>query len=92
MTLKTSPNNRVRNVARRFWLLTCFMLTGLIMGVHSLQAAGTAANAVVGTGTPASFTEGAFGAALFAVQNGGGGTITFNCGPSIHFIEFFAGQ
>ena len=41
---------------------------------------------------PAVVPKDAFDSALFAVQNGGGGTITFNCGPSIHFIEFFAGS
>ncbi|NTV38108.1 MAG: hypothetical protein HGA82_02845 [Anaerolineales bacterium] len=40
-----------------------------------------AASAVVGTGTPASCTEAALNAAL-ASANAGGGTVTFNCGPS----------
>ncbi|MEZ4705879.1 MAG: hypothetical protein R3A44_01655 [Caldilineaceae bacterium] len=51
-----------------------------------------AADAVVGAGTPASCTEGAFDTALFAVQNSGGGAITFNCGASSHSIVFFAGS
>ncbi len=88
MILQQSQNNRVKNVVKRFWLVTCFTLAGLFVGIRPLHAA----DAVVGTGTPASCTEGAFDAALFAVQNGGGGTVTFNCGPSIHFIEFFAGS
>jgi hypothetical protein len=41
-----------------------------------------AANAVVGTGTPASCTEAAFDSALTAAS-AGGGTITFNCGPAV---------
>lgn len=41
-----------------------------------------AANAVVGSGTPASCTEAAFDSAL-AAASAGGGTITFNCGPSV---------
>ena len=41
-----------------------------------------AADAVVGTGTPASCTETAFDAALVSASVGGG-TITFNCGPAV---------
>ena len=46
-----------------------------------------AADAVVGTGTPASCTEAAFDAALLAASIGGG-TITFNCGPATATIPF----
>ncbi len=46
-----------------------------------------AANAVVGTGTPASCTEAAFDAAL-VTASAGGGTITFNCGSGAHTITF----
>jgi predicted outer membrane repeat protein len=45
-----------------------------------------AADAVVGSGTPASCTEAAFDTALSSVQTSGGGTITFNCGGSHAFI------
>lgn len=47
-----------------------------------------AADGMVGTGTPASCTEVAFGAALDAVQSSGGGVISFNCGPQPHVILF----
>lgn len=43
---------------------------------------GWAADAVVGTGTPASCTEAAFDSAL-ATASAGGGTISFNCGPAV---------
>jgi predicted outer membrane repeat protein len=46
-----------------------------------------AANAVVGSGTPASCTEATFTAAL-ATANTGGGVITFNCGSDPHTILF----
>lgn len=46
-----------------------------------------AADAVVGTGSPASCTEAAFDTALVAAGNGGG-VITFNCGPAVHTIQF----
>ena len=46
-----------------------------------------AANAVVGTGTPASCTEAAFDDAL-VTASAGGGTITFNCGSGAHTITF----
>jgi predicted outer membrane repeat protein len=46
-----------------------------------------AGNAVVGNGSPASCTEAAFDAALATASNGGG-TITFNCGPTVKTINF----
>ena len=45
-----------------------------------------AADAVVGTGAPASCTEAAFDTAL-ATASAGGGTITFNCGPAVATIQ-----
>lgn len=53
-------------------------LGALLMAVTPVAAAG-----VVGTGTPASCDEAAFNAAF-----AGGGTITFNCGPSPVGITF----
>ena len=41
-----------------------------------------AADAVVGSGSPASCTEIAFDTALNTVQLSGGGTISFNCGAA----------
>ena len=50
-----------------------------------------AADAVVGTGTPASCTETMFNAALALVINDNiGGTLTFNCGPDPGIILFSA--
>lgn len=46
-----------------------------------------AADAVVGSGTPASCTEAAFDAALLAASSGGG-VITFQCGAAAHTIQF----
>lgn len=48
-----------------------------------------AANAMVGTGTPASCDEAAFDTALATVNASGGGTIVFNCGGSPHTIEIY---
>jgi predicted outer membrane repeat protein len=45
-----------------------------------------AADAVVGNGMPASCDEAALDAAVLAVTSGGGGTMTFACGPSPHTI------
>ena len=64
----------------------------LILALSLLSAAcgvrpAHAANAVVGTGTPASCTEVAFDNAL-ATANSGGGTITFNCGAATKTINF----
>lgn len=55
--------------------------------VLALPSPAHAANAVVGTGTPASCTEAAFDAAL-AVVNSGGGTLNFNCGAATKTITF----
>ena len=62
-----------------------FFVMALMMTVP-WQRAG-AASAVVGTGTPASCTEGAFDSALTTASTGGG-TITFNCGPAVHTLQF----
>ena len=52
-----------------------------------LSFGGFAANAVVGTGTPASCTETTFNAALALVVNDNqGGVLTFNCGPDPDII------
>lgn len=48
-----------------------------------------AADAVVGTGTPASCDEAAFDAALATAQVDNRGTITFDCGPASHTIEIY---
>ncbi|MBK8986457.1 MAG: hypothetical protein IPM39_10305 [Chloroflexi bacterium] len=53
-----------------------------LVGTRPLQAAG-----VVGTGTPGSCTAAALTAAL-----GGGGNVSFNCGPAPHTITLTAGQ
>jgi predicted outer membrane repeat protein len=55
--------------------------------VFSAVRPGYAADAVVGDGTPGSCTEAAFDAAL-ATAVVGGGTITFDCGPSEVTIPF----
>ena len=65
-----------------FWML----LLAAAFLVASAQNA-SAANAVVGNGSPASCTEAAFDAALTTASNGGG-TITFNCGPAVKTINF----
>jgi hypothetical protein len=53
---------------------------GALLGTLVLARAGAAANAVVGTGSPASCTEAALNAAVAIVNTPAGGTITFNCG------------
>ena len=63
------------------------LLTLLAVLLFALPSPAGAANAVVGTGTPASCTEAAFDAAL-AAANSGGGTITFNCGAATKTITF----
>ena len=65
-------------------LLPLFLL--LLMGLARPWPT-LAADAVVGDGTAASCTEAAFDAA-FLTANGGGGTITFNCGDSPVTIPF----
>lgn len=66
-------------------------IVGLMIACAGLLAVGqspaAAADAVVGTGTPASCTEATFDAAL-AVASAGGGTITFNCGPAVATVPF----
>lgn len=61
----------------RCCLLALFILLLSLLGLSSQHV--YAADAVVGTGTPASCTEAAFDAALSSASSGGG-TITFNCG------------
>ncbi len=63
-----------------FWLVVALLLP-------VFQPSARAADAVVGTGSPASCTEAAFEAAL-AVASSGGGVVTFNCGPNPHTITF----
>ena len=60
-----------------FSLLLALALLAALVNVSPVHAA----SAVVGTGTPASCTEAALDTAL-APANAGGGTVTFNCGPS----------
>jgi predicted outer membrane repeat protein len=62
-------------------LLATFLLLALLLTTRS----GYAADAVVGTGNPASCTETALDAALTTAGNGGG-VITFNCGPAVATI------
>ena len=62
------------------------LILNLLAATLHVQPA-RAANAVVGTGTPASCTEAAFDSALTTASSGGG-TITFNCGSGTHTITF----
>lgn len=68
-----------------------FRIVVLMLALAGLLGGGeipaTAADAVVGDGTPASCTEAAFDAALI-VASAGGGTITFDCGPGNATIPF----
>lgn len=66
-------NKRIIRWMGLIGLITCGWV---LAGARPLQAAG-----VVGNGTPASCTTAALTAAL-----GGGGTVTFNCGPAPHTI------
>ncbi len=65
-----------------FWML---LLAAASLAASAQNA--SAANAVVGNGSPASCTEAAFDAALATASNGGG-TITFDCGPAVTMISF----
>ncbi|HSN75113.1 MAG TPA: hypothetical protein VL334_08490, partial [Anaerolineae bacterium] len=65
-----------------FWML---LLAAALLAASAQNA--SAANAVVGNGSPASCTEAAFNAALATASNGGG-TITFNCGSAVKTIDF----
>lgn len=65
-----------------FYLITILCLLPFLAALPA-----RAADAVVGTGTPASCTEAAFDAALTTASSGGG-TITFNCGPAETTITF----
>lgn len=68
---------------KAFYLIMVISLLAAMFNVTPAYAA----NAVVGTGTAASCTEGAFNTAL-ATANTGGGTITFNCGAAVTTINF----
>lgn len=61
-------------------LFSLMLALAVLAALANVQPA-YAASAVVGTGTPASCTEAALDTAL-ASANAGGGTVTFNCGPS----------
>jgi hypothetical protein len=56
------------------------ILFGALLGTLVFARTGAAANAVVGTGTPASCSDAALNAAVAVVNPPAGGTITFNCG------------
>lgn len=62
----------------RKMIISSLLIAVIVLGIvtHTTRAA----NAVVGSGTPASCTETTFDAALATVQGSGGGTLTFNCG------------
>jgi hypothetical protein len=63
-------------------LVALLLVAGLLMG---RPQPASAADAVVGGGSPGSCTEAAFDTALAAAQ-AGGGTLTFSCGSSPHTI------
>lgn len=64
-----------------------WLLLGLVLvGVGGAQV--SAADGVVGNGSPGSCTEVAFDTVLATVQGSGGGTVTFNCGAAPHTIPF----
>lgn len=69
------------------WIMTVVLL---LSGLAGSQARAATADAVVGTGTPASCDEAAFDAALATVQAGTRGAITFDCGPASHTIEIYS--
>jgi hypothetical protein len=64
-------------------LITVLLLTG------AGATPALAADAVVGTGTPASCDEAAFDLALATVQSAPPGVITFDCGPADHTIDIY---
>lgn len=68
------------------------LLAGILLlsSLAYLTLPAAAANSTVGTGSPASCTEAAFDTAFMAVQNSGGGTLTFNCGPAPLILIFSA--
>ena len=66
----------------KFVGLVLWLVFGLLWGQRV-----SAANALVGDGTPASCSEAAFDSALAAAASGGG-VITFNCGPASATITF----
>lgn len=79
--IKLNPFYRLKPGQARFasWLLLSLFMAGIWAGARPALA-GPSADEVVGTGTPASCDEAAFDTALAAVQGGGGGVITFDCG------------
>jgi len=58
---------------------------GLMVSLGAAPSA-TAADVVVGTGTPATCSEGAFDAGLVVAHNGTGGTMSFNCGGAAAIV------
>lgn len=83
MTAKQKQNHRILALAGLGLVLVA--LAGLMPAAQA-QPAQPDANAVVGTGSPASCTEAVLTDALNTVQGSGGGTITFNCGAAAHTI------
>lgn len=71
-------------------LLWITALVVMVAGMSNSVPRAAAADAVVGTGTPASCNESAFDAALLTAQVDERGTITFNCGPGNHTIEIYS--
>ena len=64
--------------------LVLWLVFGLLWGQRA-----SAANVLVGDGTPASCNEAAFDNALAAAQSDLGGVITFNCGDATHTIDIY---
>ena len=72
-------------------VLAIVLIVGLWVGPAVAPAAAQgpaapAANATVGTGTPASCTADTLNTALALVQTSGGGTLSFDCGAAPHTI------
>ena len=74
--------------AQRIFLPVMILITLLAVALRPAPA--RAADAVVGSGTPASCTEAAFDIALTIASSGAPSTITFNCGPAGHTLLFSA--
>lgn len=68
----------------KFVGLILWLVFGLLWGQRV-----SAANALVGDGTPASCDQTAFDNALAAVQSDLGGVITFHCGDATHTIDIY---
>lgn len=69
-------------------LIFLFVLCAVMLHPQTVRAA----DVVVGDGTPASCTEGAFDAAWTQLYNDYGGTLTFNCGAAAHTIGFYTAK